>query len=88
MARRKKSSPAEDLVELVSMMPWWAGCVLALVSYLLLHGVATKGAVSSTQLGTMMTQSLFMALASFGQYLLPLICQRRSYGAACLQARR
>lgn len=79
MARRKKSSPAEDLMELVALMPWWAGCVLALVSYLLLHGVATKGAATSTQLGSMMTQSIFLAFASVGQYLLPLICL---FGAA------
>lgn len=74
MARRKKSSLAEDLMELVALMPWWAGCVLALVSYLMLHGVATKGVVTSTQLGAMMTQSIFLTFASVGQYLLPLIC--------------
>ncbi|MDP3191433.1 MULTISPECIES: restriction endonuclease [Comamonadaceae] len=74
MARRKKSSPLEDLMELVALMPWWAGCLLALVSYLLLHGVATKGAVTSTQIGAMMTQTVFLAFASVGQYLLPLIC--------------
>lgn len=35
MARRKKTSPAEDLMDLVAMLPWWAGVGLALVSYLL-----------------------------------------------------
>ena len=29
MARRKKSSPLEDFLELVAMMPWWAGVMLA-----------------------------------------------------------
>gem|GEM_PF-5560317 len=24
MARRKKTSPAEDLMDLVAMLPWWA----------------------------------------------------------------
>ena len=66
-------------MELVALMPWWAGCVLALVSYLLLHGVATKGAATSTQLGSMMTQSIYLAFASVGQYLLPMICL---FGAA------
>lgn len=32
MARRKKSSPAEDLIQLVAMLPWWAGVALALLS--------------------------------------------------------
>jgi restriction system protein len=74
MARNKKSSPLEDLVDLVALMPWWVGCVLALVSYLLLHGVAAKGAVTSTQLGAMMTQSIFLGLASVGQIAVPMIC--------------
>jgi restriction system protein len=77
MARRKKSSPAEDLVELVSKMPWWAGCVLALVSYLWLHGVATQEVVASIvpgQVGTAVTQTVWKSLATVGQYLLPLLC--------------
>lgn len=74
MARNKKSNPLEDLVDLVALMPWWVGCVLALVSYVLLHGVAAKGAVTSTQLGAMMTQSIFLGLASVGQIAVPMIC--------------
>jgi restriction system protein len=77
MARRKKSSPAEDLVELVSKMPWWAGCVLALVSYLWLHGVATQEVVALIvpgQVGTVVTQTVWKSLATVGQYLLPLLC--------------
>lgn len=70
MARNKKSSPAEDLVDLVdlvAMMPWWVGCAMALVSYLLLHGVASQGASSAAQ-------ALIAALASVGQFLVPLLC--------------
>jgi restriction system protein len=74
MARNKKSSPAEELVDLIALMPWWAGCALALVSYLWLHGVATQGAASSTQAGTMVTHAVFTALASAGQFLVPLLC--------------
>ncbi|MBK5205921.1 MAG: restriction endonuclease [Polaromonas sp.] len=77
MARRKKSSPAEDLMELIAMLPWWVGCVLALVFYLLLHQVATKEIVVNVQPGqiaTAMTQTIWKTLASFGQYLLPLLC--------------
>jgi len=41
MARKKKSSPADDLIGLVSMMPWWAGVALAAISYFVLHQMAT-----------------------------------------------
>ncbi|MCM2342188.1 restriction endonuclease [Rhodoferax sp.] len=77
MARRRKSSPAEDLMELVALLPWWAGCVLALVSYLWLHGAATQEVAASIapgQVGTVVTQTVWKSLASVGQYLLPLLC--------------
>ena len=77
MARRKKTSPAEDLMDLVAMLPWWAGLGLALVSYLLLHGVASQSVVAATQpgqMGAMLTQTLWKTFASVGQYVLPIIC--------------
>ena len=61
MARRKKSSPAEDLIELVAMLPWWAGVMLALLSYLLLHQAAAQPLAVSAQPGqvsAMVTQGL------------------------------
>jgi restriction system protein len=77
MSRKKKGSPAEDVVELVSMMPWWLGCGLALVAYLWLHSVATQQAVAIIppgQVSGMVTQTVWKALATVGQYLLPLLC--------------
>ena len=64
-------------MELVAMLPWWAGVALALVSYLLLHRVAAQEVVAATQpgqMGAMVTQTLWKTLASFGQYIVPLIC--------------
>ena len=77
MARRKKTSVAEDLMDLVAMLPWWAGMALALVGYLLLHAVASQAVVAATQpgqMGAMLTQSIWKAVASVGQYVLPIIC--------------
>jgi len=77
MARRQKSSPAEDLMNLIAILPWWAGCALALVLYLLLHRIATQQVVMTVvpgQIGTAITQTIWRTLASFGQYLLPLLC--------------
>ena len=77
MARRKKTSPIEDVMDLVSMLPWWAGVGLALVSYLLLHAVASQPMVAATQvgqMGAMVTQTLWKTFASVGQYALPIIC--------------
>jgi restriction system protein len=71
---RRKQSPFEDLIEITSKIPWWAGVVLAIAAYVWLHGIATSE-VSATaqpgQMGQLVTQTLFKTLASFGQYLLP-----------------
>lgn len=77
MARRKKSSTADDLLELVAMLPWWAGVLLALVSYFVLHNIASQPVVAPTQpgqMGAMVTQSIWKSLATAGQYLVPFIC--------------
>lgn len=70
---RRKNSFADDVVELTSMLPWWAGTLLAVVSYLWLHSIAVSEVVAATQLGQMgeaVRQSIFRTLATIGQYLL------------------
>lgn len=77
MARRKKTSPAEDIMDLVAMLPWWAGVTLGVISYMLLHGVASQAVVRTAQPGqvsAMVAQTLWKTLASIGQYVLPALC--------------
>lgn len=78
MSRRKRTSPAEDLMDLVAMLPWWVGVALALIGYLLLHGVATQplpvAPTAVGQMGTFVTKSMWRTLATLGQYLLPALC--------------
>ncbi|VTU21381.1 Zn-finger domain associated with topoisomerase type I [Variovorax sp. PBL-H6] len=73
MPRRRKSSALDDMIELVSMLPWWAGAVMAPICYLLLHAWAVRVAaemIAKPQL----TSGIYYALGSVGQYLLPFIC--------------
>lgn len=78
MARRNKNGEAlEGVVHLVALMPWWAGVVLAVASYLWLHAVATSPLPTMTgtgQMGAMVTVSVWRGVATIGQYLLPLLC--------------
>lgn len=77
MARRKKTSPADDLIDLVALLPWWAGMAIAVVLYLVLHRVAAQQVAVMTQpgqVGTVLTQTIWKSLAAIGQYVLPLIC--------------
>lgn len=74
MARRKKSSPAEDLIEVIALMPWWAGVLLAIVSYFWLHGIAVRPVIVAPGPASLPIQSIWKGLATAGQYVLPLLC--------------
>lgn len=76
MSRKRKTSPIEDVIDVVAMLPWWAGVALAVVGYLVLHRLATPAAISAVQPGQMsnlIAQSMVAAFASAGQYLVPLV---------------
>lgn len=81
MARRKQSL-VDDLIVITSKLPWWVGVVLAIVTYVWLHNVATREVTAVVQpgkMGDIIGQTLFKTLAGFGQYLLPFVF---SIGAA------
>lgn len=76
MTRRRKQSAADDLMDLTALAPWWVGVVLAVVSYLVLHAYAQRpvpSTVQLSQLGNVAVASMWRALASAGQYVLPLV---------------
>lgn len=79
MARRKKSSLAEDLIEVVSLVPWWLGLAIGAVSYFLLHWLAQPPlepvvVTSVAGLGDVVKSELPRVLAQLGQYVVPLLC--------------
>ena len=90
MARPKKSSPLEDVLNLFAMLPWWVCLVLAAVSYFLLHRLAVPIQASDIQgqggaiAGAMMQKAVIHGLATAGQYIVPLLC----IAAAALSAWR
>lgn len=76
MARKKKSSPLDDMIDLVALMPWWAGIAIAIIGYLVLHRMAVPvqiGMSNPGQLGQVMTQTILTTFATAGQYIVPLI---------------
>ena len=77
MAKRKKANAGDDWVELVALLPWWVGVLLALVSYFVLQSIASQTVAAPAQpgqIGTMVTQSIWKSFATVGQYLVPFIC--------------
>lgn len=76
MARRKKTSPAEDLVDLIALLPWYVGVILAVAGYLLLHriAVAPLGALRPGEVSNAMVGAVGRGLATAGQYIVPILC--------------
>jgi restriction system protein len=67
MARKQKTSPAEDLMEIVAMLPWWGALLMAILSYVALRAIAyqVQGSVFGAMLGI---------LLGFAQYIVPIVC--------------
>lgn len=73
---RKRTSPFEDFLEMISKLPWWVCIVLAIISYPVLHGIVSAPAVTvknPNQFGAAAAQGVMTVLASLGQYVLPFI---------------
>jgi restriction system protein len=72
----KRSSVAQDLIEIVAVFPAWVGVVLALLAFPLLHWLAIPSPVipvQPAQMADVVLRSMGHAFANIGQYLLPLI---------------
>lgn len=78
MARRRKTSAIDDMIQVAALMPWWAGVTLAGVSYFGLHWLAQPGhSAPPTQVADLagtVQRALVQGLAGVGQYLVPGVC--------------
>lgn len=77
MARRKKESPAEALIDLVALLPWYIGVMLAGAGYVFLHRIALDPVLTPVKPGNVaegMLGAVGHGLAQVGQYIVPLIC--------------
>ncbi|GEM_PF-2311951 len=70
MARRRKQSPFEDLIDIAALLPWWVSLPLALISYLSLHSIATTPIptlANPAELGSQLPGMMFRGLAAPAQ---------------------
>ena len=77
MSRRRKTNGADAVTDLVAKLPWWVGVVLAIVAYVVLHRLAAPLAVAPLrpgQAGALVVRTIIQAMASVGQYLVPVFC--------------
>jgi len=74
MARRRKQSPFEDLIDLAALMPWWITLPLALIAYLWLNSIVTSpipAPANPPDLGSHMSGMMLRGLAVPAQYFVP-----------------
>ncbi|WP_432696977.1 restriction endonuclease [Marinobacterium sp. YM272] len=76
MARKRRSTPLDDLTELASKLPYWLSLGLALIIFLVLDHYTSQPVTMQTQVGsalpTNMTSLMFRPLLLAAQYLVPL----------------
>ncbi|GAB6386826.1 restriction endonuclease [Stutzerimonas marianensis] len=74
MARRRKQSPFEDLIDLAALLPWWITLPLALIAYLWLHSIATSPIptlANPAEFNSQLPGMMLRGLAVPAQYFLP-----------------
>ncbi|MRD49739.1 restriction endonuclease [Caenimonas koreensis DSM 17982] len=77
MTRRSKQGPLEDLMDVIALLPWWAGIALAVATYLGFHAFSASPPIKSVQpgqIGSAMTGVIISTVASVLQFLVPLVC--------------
>lgn len=85
---RRRQSLFGDVIEIAAMLPWWAGVVLAIVSYLLLHQLASVELVYPSNgrgAGDLVGKQIYKTLAFYLQFVIPLLFL---IGAAVSAAKR
>ena len=73
------------LADLLALLPWWAGVVAAVVSYLVLHALAAPEPahpIDPPHLGDFAVHTIWKSLAYIGQFLIPLACLAGSAASA------
>lgn len=75
MSRRSQST-LEDILDITSKLPWWAGLTLAVTSYLALHWYANQDPPKADELkglSAVVLPSMLRGIATFGQVILPIV---------------
>lgn len=78
MGRRRKSSTADDIVEIVAGLPWWVGLMLAAIVWVLFEAF-TPAAPAATSLkpgqaASFAANSLIAGIAPYLKYLFTFLC--------------
>lgn len=89
MARRRRTSLIENLIEIASRLPWWVSLLIALGSWLILHPIANiqpEFPKDLHQMGQSVAGQLMRTFAFFGQFVLPVVFVIGAIGSVLVRA--
>lgn len=72
MSTKQKTGPLEDLLDLVALLPWWAGVAIAIIGYFALHRIAKPvqaAGIQPGQIASFVVPTIIAGLAMAGQYI-------------------
>lgn len=91
LSRKTDGGVLGDLFEIAAMLPWWIGAALAVGAYFVFHSIATvdiDAAAGPKWLGAMDLGHPWQTLATFLQYLMPLLLLVGALASAIADERR
>lgn len=91
MARRRRTSLIEDLIEIASRLPWWVSLLIAVGSWLILHPITNSQPYAPRdlhQMGQSVAGELIRIFALFGQFVLPVVFVIGAIGSVLARAKR
>jgi restriction system protein len=90
MARKKKTTVIDVLLDIAMLLPWWLSVLIAIFSYVGFHSVATGGIVvakSTAIFGFAVAGAVFKGFALALQYIVPIIFVIGAAASAIKRAR-
>lgn len=76
MARKRRQSPIEDMIDIAAMLPWWLSLLLALISYLILDYFVGQPFNVEMSAGSLfpfnLTEAMFRPILIAMQFFIPL----------------
>ncbi|HCF7668144.1 TPA: restriction endonuclease [Pseudomonas aeruginosa] len=91
MARRRRTSFIEDLIEIAIRLPWWVSLLIAFGSWLIFHPIANSQPEVPKdlhQMGQSVVGQLIRTFAFFGQFVLPAVFVIGAIGSVLARAER
>ncbi|ENU4104997.1 restriction endonuclease [Pseudomonas aeruginosa] len=91
MARRRRISLIEDLIEIAIRLPWWVSLLIAFGNWLILHPIANSQPEVPKdlhQMGQSVAGPLIRTFAFFGQFVLPAVFVIGAMGSVLAMAER